>query len=348
MSTNGTRDWRDLRVLVVGCGSIGRRHARVLQEIGVRDIAVCDPSEPARAAVLTALGLRESYADYSQALGHGFDAVVLCTPPWLHIAQAKTAIERGCDVLTEKPLSHTLDGIDDLMATTERHGRILMVAFCMRFHAGLLQVKSLLDEGAIGRLFSCRFEVGEYLPVCRPGVDYRTLFVTREDVGVTIDYIHEPDLAIWLVGQPVRRVAAMTAQLSDLEMAGDDVAEEILWFDDRCMAQIHVDCARRTRRRVAHFLGVDGVIEIDFTDWNNCVIDTYRAGDEQWSRQTFSVERDDMFRAEDRLFLERVISREPPALDAFEGRKALAVVLAAREASRTGQRIELPARFWRK
>jgi predicted dehydrogenase len=348
MTMNDSRDWRDVRVLVVGCGSIGRRHARVLQEIGVRDIAVCDPSEPARAAVQADLGLGEGYADYRHALEHGFDAVVLCTPPWLHIAQAKTAIEIGCDVLTEKPLSHNLEGIDDLIATVERHDRILMVAFCMRFHAGLLRVKSLLDEGAIGRLFSCRFEVGEYLPSCRPGVDYRTLFVTREDVGVTIDYIHEPDLAIWLVGQRVRDVTAMTAQLSDLEMAGDDVAEQILRFDDRCMAQIHVDCARRTRRRVAQFLGVEGVIEIDFTEWDNCIIDTYRASDEQWSRQTVGGERDDMFRAEDRLFLERVISREPPALDAFEGRKSLAVVLAAREASLTGRTIELPARFWSK
>jgi len=348
MSAQEKRDWRDLRVLVVGCGSIGRRHARVLQEIGARHIAVCDPSDAARTSVQATLGIGEGYADFDEALTHGFDAVVLCTPPWLHIAQAKAAMEQGCDVLTEKPLSHNLDGIDDLIEMVEREDRILMVAFCMRFHAGLQRVKQLLDEGAIGRLFSCRFQVGEYLPDCRPGADYRGLFVTREDVGVTIDYIHEPDIAIWFVGRPVRKVAAMTAQISDLDMAGDDVAEEILWFEDRCMAQIHLNVARRARRRVAEFVGTDGVIEIDFTDWDNCIIDAYRAGEDQPTREVLKGERDDMFRAEDQLFLESVISRQQPYLDAFEGRKALAVVLAAREASHTGKTIELPARYWEK
>ena len=347
MSDSRNQDWRNVRVLVVGCGSIGRRHARVLQELGLRDLAVCDPVATQREAVQSALGIPEGYADYMDALTRGFDAVVLCTPPGLHVEQAMAAIQQGCDVLTEKPLSNSLDGIDDLIAAVRGSDRILMVAFCMRFHAGLRRVKQLLDAGVIGRLFSCRFEVGEYLPACRPGVDYRTLFVTREDVGVTIDYIHEPDLAIWLVGQPVRRVAAMTGQFSDLEMAGDDVAEETLWFDGRCLAQIHVDCARRVRRRTAQFLGTEGIIEIDYADWDHCTVDVYSAGPGQWPRETMQMERDDMFRAEDRLFLERVISRERPALDAFEGRKSLAVVLAAREASRSGKAVDLPQEFWR-
>ena len=195
----------DPRILVVGCGSIGRRHARVLREISASNLAVCDPVEAMRCAVQRDLGIVEGYAKYEEALRDRFEAVFVCTPPALHVPQARLALEAGCDVFVEKPLSDRLEGVDELLNLAERKQRLLMVGLCMRFHGGLMRVKQLLDSGTIGRLVALRSVLGVYLPDLRPGVDYRNTYIAQPWGGVTLDYLHEIDMAQWMVGTQIGR-----------------------------------------------------------------------------------------------------------------------------------------------
>ena len=206
------KDWRDISMLIAGCGSIGKRHARVLGTLGLRDIRVCDPSDQQRRSLLEQVPSVKTYDSLAAGLADRPDAVLICTPPAVHVPMAREAIEAGCHVLTEKPLSDSTDGIDALAALAERHRKKVMVALCFRYHDGLLKAKDYLDSGRIGRLVSVRALMGESLPDVRP--DYRSLFSAKE--GGAFDLVHDVDLAIWYAGQPVRSVHCVCGSYSDI------------------------------------------------------------------------------------------------------------------------------------
>jgi predicted dehydrogenase len=331
----------DARILVIGCGSIGRRHARILKEIGASNLALCDPVQSARQSLQDDLDIGEGYADLEEALRHNFDAVFVCTPPALHIHQATLAIEAGCDVFTEKPLSDRLDGVDELIALAERQKRILMVGLCFRFHKGLLKVKEMIDSGTIGRLVSVRASMAEYLPDTTPVADYGSLYTAKSRIGVVRDYVHEIDLVQWIVAAQAHQVFGFAGKLSELKIAANDTAEILFTYDNGVLASVHLDVFQRTRRRQSEFMGTDGTIVIDFADWDQCSIQTYRAKTGGWERETLPTDRDDMFRAEDRAFLHALATRQKPALDGLEGKKSLQIALAAMASSDRGELIEL-------
>lgn len=317
-------NWRELSVLVAGCGSIGKRHARVLGELGLRDVRACDPVPAQRDAMATAVPGVRLYESFEEGLRDKPDAVVIGTPPWLHIPMAVDALRAGCHVLCEKPLSDTLEGVDELERAIAETGLRFMVALCFRFHEGHHRAKALLDAGAIGRLISIRALVGEHLPDVRP--DYRDLFSSK--TSGAFDLMHEVDLALWYAASPVRRVACFSGNYSDIGIEAPDVAEVLIDFEDRRLASIHLDFFQRPRRRQTELIGTGGVITVEFAQWDRCALSWHQRG--QWHHDEFATDRDDMFRAEDREFLEAVASDGPVRCDLAEGRKSMEVVARAR------------------
>ncbi len=319
------KQWQDVSVLIVGCGSIGKRHARVLAELGVTDIRACDSSPEQRQGLAEQVPSAKMYDSYDAGLNDLPDAVLICTPPAMHIPMAQKAIRTGCHVLTEKPLSDSNGGIDELSALAEKHCKKVMVALCFRYHDGLVKAKEYLDSGRIGRLASVRALMGEHLPDVRP--DYRTLFSAK--VGGAFDLMHDIDLAIWYAGRPVRKVHAVYGNYSDIGIEAPDLVEILMDFEDHCAATVHLDFFQRPRRRQLELIGTQGVITVEFARWDHCTVSTYEAGQGKWNVEELTTDRDDMFRAEDREFLQAVANDKPIQSTIAEGRKSLEVVLAA-------------------
>src|SRR3989338_9283296 len=99
-----------MKFLVVGCGSIGRRHAKNLLALGHKVIAT-DVIAGSRDKLGQELGVK-TFCLFSQAIAQKPDAALICTPPATHLALARKALAAGCHVFIEKPVSHTLSGID--------------------------------------------------------------------------------------------------------------------------------------------------------------------------------------------------------------------------------------------
>ncbi len=86
-------DWVGYRALVVGCGSIGRRHARNLKSLGVRSLGLCDTNSETLKECREELGA-EIFGDYSEALRKFKpDIVLICTPPVFHVEEALAALQ---------------------------------------------------------------------------------------------------------------------------------------------------------------------------------------------------------------------------------------------------------------
>lgn len=314
-----------LSVLVAGCGSIGRRHARVLRSLEVQDIRVCDPDSRQRRALVGEGPVSREYTDFESALQDHPDTVLICTPPELHIPMAIQALNSGAHVLSEKPLSDSLDRVEELDTTIERKGKVFAVAFCFRHHEGLTLAKQYLKENRIGRLVSLRLRMGEHLPEVRP--DYRNLFTLTR--GGAFDLTHEIDLACWFADQPFSKIHSLHGACSDLGFTAPDLVELIIRFGERCIASVHLDLFSLPRTRVTELMGTAGTITIEFARWDRCTVSVYEQSSGHWKQEDLATERDEMFRREDREFLQAVASGTPVSCPLSEAVKSQKIISLA-------------------
>lgn len=255
-----------LRIGVVGCGSIGKRHSRILLGLGERDLVVFDPSPERRVEIGSELGVA-AVDTFDAVLDAKPDAVLICSPPNLHVSQAICAAERGCALFIEKPLSHSLDGLDQLAAAVATHGAVSFVACNFRFHPPLRRLRELIDHGTFGRLYSLRARFGQYLPDWRPTADFRQSYSADSALGggVILDRIHELDYACWLLG-PATAVAVASGRFSDLPIRAEDMAEILVRFASGALGSIHVDYLRRLYDCRCEVMGEFGFGEWVFQD----------------------------------------------------------------------------------
>ena len=328
--TGTTATIASMRVLVAGCGSIGRRHARILRSLGIEDLWVCDPASGPREALASETPVTRTFDSFETALAAVPDAVFLCTPPQLHIPMSIQALDSGAHVFCEKPLADTLEGVEELADAVKRSGKAFMVGCCFRYHEGLLKAQSHLRTGRIGRLISIRCRMGEHLPTVRP--DYKSI-ATTSSIGA-FDLTHEIDLACWFAeGLPITEVKTVFGKFSDVHMAAPDLVELLVRFGDSCVASIHLDFFSQPRCRVTELLGTRGMISVEFSRWEQCTISLYDAGSDRWDTETLQTERDDMFESEDREFLDAAAEGKEIALDLNAARRSLDIIAAAQASS---------------
>jgi predicted dehydrogenase len=263
-------------VLVVGCGSIGRRHAA--NAAVTAEVAVHDASADAARDCAAASGAR-AFTRLDEALDWGPAAVVVATPHRSHLGLARQALAAGAHVLIEKPLSDSLDGVTEFLDEADATGRRAYVVCNMRFHPGPAALKR--HAARVGRPLFARAHVGNYLPAMRPDRDYRTLYAARraEGGGVVLDAIHEIDMLTWLFDD-VESVNCQAARLSRLEIDVEDYA--LLALTHRCgvRCSAELDYLRRRKSRGCEIVGTDGVLSwlSEGKDPERCSVRLYRDG----------------------------------------------------------------------
>ena len=254
-----------MRVLVIGCGSIGRRHIKNLIALGVNDLVASDTREDSRQTLRTETDV-EALGNLDEAWDRKPQVVFIATPTHLHVSLALQAAARGCHLFIEKPLAHTLEEAGKLCREAERRQLVTMVGCNMRFHPGPASVKRLLDLETIGHIIASRIQVGSYLPSWRPGQDYRQSYsASPEWGGAILDCIHELDLALWYFG-PAHVVAAAPLPAATLSLDTDGLAEAILNHESGTLTSVHMNFLQRDYHRSCQVIGSHGTIYWDFSD----------------------------------------------------------------------------------
>lgn len=223
-----------MRFLIVGYGSIGARHARLLEEAGHELHAITrNPECP----LPVSDNLEKALAAFSP------DGVIISSPTAVHYDSLNTLDKLAYSgrILVEKPLFERYRNLKLKMACS------IHVAYNLRYHPVIRKAKTLLTDRTI---YSAQFHVGQYLPDWRPGTDYTKCYSAHRDQGggVLRDLSHELDLALWLLG-PWKRVTALGGHFSDLKINSDDVFS-ILMETTYCPAtSVHLDYLNHTVRR---------------------------------------------------------------------------------------------------
>lgn len=329
-----------MRLLIIGCGSIGTRHARNLNSFPGVEVITHDSEADRAAQVRDDLGVWSTTV-LDQALDKRPDAVLICTPTYTHLELAERALDTGAHVFIEKPLSNSLEGICEFIERVDKGQQVVLVGCNLRFHPPVRQVQAWIDSGKIGRLQFARLQYGHYLPNWR-ATDYRHTYSAQNEQGggVILDAIHELDLGLAWLGE-VESVYCLATRLGDLEIDVEDTAEILLRSPKRAVAQIHIDYLRPERARTYELLGSAGMIR-----WmargkrpEHSQVSCYQLETDKWETYEFESDLNEMYVEEMRHFLACLSGKAQPVMDAKRGQRVLSLALAAKHAAHVHREV---------
>lgn len=322
---------RGQTALIVGLGSAGRRHMRNLHALGVERFVLCRSGRSTMGPVDDAPAGTVTESTIEAALSHRPTLAVISTPTALHLDPALAAAEAGCHLLIEKPVSHTLDGLERLRAAVESRGLTAAVGCQFRFHPLLESLRERLRVGRLGTVHSARAVYREYLPGWHPWEDHRRTYPAKEALGggAIRTLIHAPDALRWLFG-PIEAAHAVVSRCADLGTdVPDDAATLALGFASGVQAGVELDFVTRPPRNSLTVFGTEGTASLDFLDGG--LVWTNPQGDREVEQAPAGFGRDDLFMALARDFLACAESGRAPRTTLDDGIEVLSVLLAARD-----------------
>ena len=326
------------RVIVMGCGSIGRRHIGNLIALGATNIVGFDVRGDQRDRVRKAFGI-DVAATIDEAFRHEPTIALVTASTSHHVPLAVAAAERGCHIFVEKPLSHERTDIDLLLKLVASKGLRTLVGCNMRFHPGLATLKQLLEENVLGTVVAARVQVGQYLPDWHPDEDYRQMYSARRELGggIILDAIHEIDYLRWFFGE-VAQVACFSGQLSHLEIDTEDTAGILLRFERGPVGEVHMDYVQRVYARTCQIIGDEGTALWDYTSDS---VRHFSAKSKTWRDIRIASEwkPGDAYVDEMKHFLECIAEDRETTLPIADGYRVLEIALAALESSSSGSII---------
>lgn len=330
-----------MKWLIVGLGSIGRRHLRNLVSMGQEDIILYRT----HSSTLPDEDLAHFTAETNlqAALSHRPDAAIIANPTALHLEAAIPAAEAGCHLLLEKPIANKLDKkVSRLQKAVEQNGVQTLVGFQFRFHPVLEALKEALASGVIGTPLSFRVHWGEYLPGWHPWEDYRLGYAARNNLGggVVNTLCHPLDYVRWLFGE-VASLFAVTSRVSNLEIDVEDVAEIILKFENGLIGSVHLDYFQQPP---AHWMEVNGSSGHIRWDYETGAAKIYSSVDSRWDSidPPLGFDRNEMFLIELQHFLMLVRGRAQSRCDLTDGIKSLVLTTAVHESAEKGKVVNIP------
>ncbi len=326
-----------MRTLIVGLGSIGMRHLANLKRIDPTGFVV---AWRLQSQAQSPLAVDRTVYNLEDALDANPDVALITSPATRHIEIGLALARRGVHLFIEKPLSNTLDGVDELLSICREKNLVLMVGYNFRFYPPLQALREALRDGRIGRPLALRAEAGQYLPDWRPGRDYRQSVSARRDLGggAVLELSHELDYVRWLMGE-VTAVSARIGRLSDLEIDVEDTAEIILQFESGAIGSVHLDMVQRPAIRTCRIVGTEGTLTWDGMTHH---VRLFSAATQTWTdvHPAREIPRDEMYMAELRHFLDCVTRQQTPVVAGEDGKRVLEIALAVKRASEEKRAIE--------
>ncbi len=337
------------RVLVVGVGSIGERHVRCFTATGRAELAVCETNPELRRTVAVRYGCANAYADLDAALKNQTqwrpDLVLIATPAPLHVPMAAAAAGAGLNLLIEKPLSTSTDGVDALVRLIAARKVHAAVAYTYRAHPIVRSMRAAIHSGRFGRPVQIVSVWGQHFPKYRPA--YRaTYYRDRATGGGAIQDVltHAINAGEFFVG-PVERVMADAAHqvLEGVEV--EDTVHVIArhrgcsgvppWpptpaaggrrYDGGVLGCYSLNQHQAPNENTITVICERGTARFDLN--NSRWLSMTEPGNEWTVEQTFSLERDDIFIQQANYYLDMIEGKSAPLCTVEEALQTLKVNL---------------------
>jgi len=324
-----------VNALVVGLGSIGRRHARTLAKLGLETVVGVDSDGEARARAEADGLVGSAYDGIACAASHhtDFDLAIIASPTHLHAEHYLQAQRHVPAVFIEKPLAHTLDDLSRMLACARPRD---MVACNMRFHPAIAELKRRMGDGAIGAPLYARIRYGQHLSAWRPGQDYRASYsaFAAKGGGIVLDDIHEIDLAQFLFGT-ITEISGLALRSGALETDAEDIASLTLRTERGILVSVFMDAVHPLYRREIEVVGAHGAFSWNESD-NLLRFCAHGADGYAFAADFSAYSWEDMYEEELAYFLSTLADRAPSMNTIAEAAALLQTVLPWRDGSRRG------------
>lgn len=324
-------------ILIIGSGSVGKRHARNFSALGCR-ISCMDPRVDRNVELATETPIDKAFTSVEEALAASkFDGAIICSPPHAHVLQTEACLEAYLPVLLEKPVCQDLAGARYLVEAAKRLGVPVLLGYTWRWWPPLGRVRALLAERAVGTLRHVRFVMSAHLADWHPWERYQDFFMAQRELGggALLDESHWTDLACWMFGEP-EAVNARIEKLSDLEIDTDDNVDMLLIYPNGLRVSLHLDLYGRPHEKSITFVGETGTIRWS-ADPNQVAVGHGITG---WNyTDLFECERNEMFVAMAQEFIKVLSGERSMYCTLDDGVTVLRVIEAARKSSAEGRTV---------
>jgi len=322
---------------LVGLGSIGRRHLRLIREL-----------RPDLEITLVRSGKGQSWPEEKlahssvssipEAIQSGIQAAIISSPSPFHTQQSLQLAQAGVHQLIEKPLSHETKGLVELEESLLQHNVKVLIGYVLRHDPAARCFKKELDQGRVGTLLHVKIECGSYLPDWRHEQDYRQTASAKRELGggVLLELSHELDYVRWFFGT-VSNVQALLINSGSLDIEVEDCAELTLENEAGLPVQVHLDFHRRHPIRTCKIQGTEGELCWDAISQEI----SFKSIGGEFESRSFLIARDKLFSMQLCHFLDCLEEGCPPVVSFEDGVAAVRLVEAARNSHKTGQRINL-------
>ncbi len=310
---------------VLGFGSIGSRHAKNLLSLGQK-VAIYDPSSErcdlAENSGIDIFSERHSLIEKSTAL-------IIASPNQFHLNDLKDGIGANCHCFVEKPISHTIVGLEAILDQAEEKNRKIFCGLNLRFNPATLKAKTLIEKKVIGQPQWATLTSSHYLPDWRPQQNFLEGYTAdRFTGGVIFDIIHEFDLANYLLG-PGRTILAAARNTGAINLPSEDCADIILAHNSGIHSNLHLDYVTRPTQRITKIGAPQGVIEINFV--TRTVSHNNKNGDLENYYDFSQTNSNDDYKNEMTAFINCIKNNSPSPCSGYDGIKVLKQVIEARE-----------------
>jgi len=323
------------RFVVVGAGSIGKRHARLLGERDDLEVEIVEPNADALEIAKKEAGDVKSYASFDEMLKTRPDMVLVATPHALHCEQTVAALEAGAHVLCEKPMSDSLESAKKMKDAADRTGNILDIGFSQHFNPPMKRLRQLMIDGTLGTVLHLHARVGTYYTL----MCSRSRYQAQQEGALIFDYAHQPDSFYWMLGQVPKRIYASAMKAGDLELSSNpNVVSVICEYDSQLMSTIHLNYVQYPQRFEYEAVGDKGFAIVDMIDGR------IRIGLHDTAEitcETVPPEQDNLYRDEHQAFIESVEGKREPETSAADGLVSMAMCQAILNSWKSGQPEDL-------
>ncbi len=278
-----------MKILIVGYGSIGRRHLSSFQRVRpgyqyalLRRAAKAGEQYPAGVQV---------FDDINEAHKYSADLTCICTPSQNHHLDLEQLLPSIQNIFLEKPVATNLEALDLSANLIKKIKGKFFYGCVMRFHPALVALKEIAEKQEFGRPLAYQIHCGSYLPDWRPNQDYSSLYSARaESGGVVLDLIHEFDYAQWCFGT-IEKLIGLKAKTSSLKIDSYDSCSASLRHADGILGNISLNYFQRKSVRSCSLIMENGQADLDLLSGRIIVSD-------QSGKQTardYLISRDQQF-----------------------------------------------------
>lgn len=252
------------KLLLVGGGGIAQRHLKAIQKFGDIELSLCEPNLTKRESLAKQFRINKSYQNFSEIILSDYDACIIATPANLHVEMGLACAKARLPFLLEKPLSLSMDRVDEMIQVVEENQVTVRVGYLRRSLNSLRFLKEQVHSGKFGKVHQIYLTASQDYRKIRP--DYKESYYAKREMGggVIHDVVsHFIDLAIWFFG-PILEVVAYGEKYEFEDVECEDSAQLMLRFKNNpSMMQISINQYQKPNIQKMELAGSEGNVEID-------------------------------------------------------------------------------------